>query len=161
LIVVTNRKVYIIFFLNIFTMNDVYSRRAEWKRLEEAGELAEPIPVNNAFARRKMQMNESQKRTQEEVFESWLYKPFEEYDDPKGALKVWCEYHGDFNRLGLYEFAENIKDSCSTSVGLDIALSKLVAQGERRLFGKKHFPLVDPDSNGCWANMVRAVEESR
>lgn len=91
-----------------------------------------------------------------------MIETFENYDDPKKARFIWEDYFPEIGRY-LLDQAIHIVKTCDSYRSLDVRLSKLILDQEEpisRTTGGARL-LVDPDSNGCWANNIKILEDNQ
>lgn len=81
------------------------------------------------------------------------------YDNPIRARQIWQSYLKDVHRFVCLDKARGIRMSCTRAEVLDIRLDKLISHLEmsNRAVSNNFIPS-DPDANGGWANIVRAIE---
>jgi len=88
-------------------------------------------------------------------------KIFEQYDDPKKALRVWYSYEEDMTahperRMKAVSIAQECRSADSLDARLDILLGKVLH------FAGNDAPSlndIDEDCNGCLSNARKALEE--
>jgi hypothetical protein len=88
-------------------------------------------------------------------------KIFEQYDNPERALKIWEAYKEDMTNEGRFQMALNIALECKSADSLDIKLDMFL--GKLLHFAGNDAPSlndIDEDSNGCYSNARRALEEN-